>query len=398
MGRHANPSPQLRRSPSGAWRCWANGDWHHIAAADAPMDEVRRRHRLLLQRLESNPSYGRKLARELSLAELVEQFLLSPEAPKSSTARFLYVQTLDLLTAAFMRPLSVREYDGDRQREFRGWLVAQRIGERQRWNTTSCNKFLAAVRRLLKFAESHDWTTEKLVSQVGAVQGVRRGDTRAPRLVGPADTTALDAALPKLRGPLAAMLTLQRATGMRSGEVCRLRPCDVHRSGVVNIPVDGPFDCDSERCWLVVMLEHKTDASGRPAWWVLNAEAQAALAPYLARDPLTFCFSPQETIADLRTAQRAERKGQGSRKPVTGRVYGDRYTVGGYRQALRRACIAAGVAPATPHSVRHRHATDLAITHGLDAARSALNHAGPMTTLRYAQRDLRQAARIARGE
>lgn len=393
MGRHANPSPQLRRSKTGAWRVWARDRWHHIAAADAPATEVQRRYRILLQRLESNPRHGRKVNSELSLAELVEMFLLDSEAPRSSTARFTYVQTLDLLGEAFPRALAVREYDGDRQREFRGWLVAQRIGERQRWNVSSCNKFLGAVRRLLKFAESKGLADLKYVSQVRAVQGVRRGDTRAPRLVTACSEADLQLAIPKLRGPLAAMVQLQWLLGMRSGEICRLRPLDVHLAGPVDFQDGSRWDRPG--FWLIVYHEHKTDASGDPARWQVGPQAQAVLAPFLDRPPVSFCFSPRETVEALRVAQRATRKGQGSRKRVVGRTFAECYDSGTYRQALRRACIAAGVPPINPHRIRHAFAQRTTAAHGLDAARSALNHKGPMTTARYAQKDLDLAAVVA---
>jgi integrase len=65
--------------------------------------------------------------------------------------------------------------------------------------------------------------------------------------------------------------------------------------------------------------------------------------------------------------------------------YRDRWDVGAYRQAIARACEAAGVPVWTPHQLRHSAATRFRKTGGLDMAQRLLGHAHVSTTELYAR-------------
>lgn len=49
----------------------------------------------------------------------------------------------------------------------------------------------------------------------------------------PVDDAHVDAILPLVSTPVAAMIQLQRLTGMRPGEVVQLRPGDIERFGEI---------------------------------------------------------------------------------------------------------------------------------------------------------------------
>jgi integrase len=175
------------------------------------------------------------------------------------------------------------------------------------------------------------------------------------------------------------MVRVQRLTGMRPQEVCRLRPCDLDRSGAV---------------WVYAPAGHKTEHLGRDRRIPLGPRAQAVLGPFLARDPEGYCFDPRAAVAELRAKQKAGRAarggGGGNRKPAAvapKRAARGRYTTGTYRQAVRRGCLKAGIPVWEPNQLRHAYATAVRREHGLEAAQVLLGHASADVTQVYDGRD-----------
>ena len=128
-----------------------------------------------------------------------------------------------------------------------------------------------------------------------AVSGLRCGHTEAPENepIGPIDEATVDATLPHLPDTVAAMVRLQRLTGMRPDEVCRLRPCEVDRSGEV---------------WTFTPSHHKTAHRGRKRTIFIGPQGQEILRPFLPRDAESFCFVPAETVAKQLALRNAKRK------------------------------------------------------------------------------------------
>jgi integrase len=79
-----------------------------------------------------------------------------------------------------------------------------------------------------------------------ALAGLKKGRTQAreTRPVECVEDSVVEATLPHLPTIVADMVRLQRLTGMRPGEVCSLRPCDVNKTDDV---------------WLYIPDEHKTE-------------------------------------------------------------------------------------------------------------------------------------------
>jgi integrase len=75
---------------------------------------------------------------------------------------------------------------------------------------------------------------------------------------------------------------------------------------------------------------------------------------------------------------------------------GRRYTRHGYRRAVQRACLRAGIAAGSPRQLRHTRATLIRYAYGLEAARAVLGHADTKITELYAERNLGRAMRIMR--
>ncbi len=221
----------------------------------------------------------------------------------------------------------------------------------------------------------------------------------------PIDDIIVEQTLPHLSETVAAMVRLQRLTGMRPDEVCRLRPCDVDRRDDV---------------WRFEMAEHKTANRGRPRVVFIGPQGQDVLRAFLLRDAEAFCFVPAEAVAAQRRRQHAERKTPlccGNR-PGTNRIRrapkrrpGLRYDPNTYRKAIHRACDAADLLAHkesevsadkrifprwSPNRLRHTAATEIRKRFGLEAAQVVLGHSAADVTQVYAERDLTKAAEVMR--
>ena len=83
--------------------------------------------------------------------------------------------------------------------------------------------------------------------------------------------------LPFVTPHVAAMIKLQRLSGMRAGEMVVMRPCDIDTSGEI---------------WIYEPFDHKGRWRGHRKQIPLGPEAQRILQPFLGRDPQAFLFSP----------------------------------------------------------------------------------------------------------
>lgn len=251
------------------------------------------------------------------------------------------------------------------------------------------NRRVNRVRRVWKWAASEELVPAAVVEALRTVAGLQKGRTAAPEPppVLPADPAAVAATLPRLSRQLAALARVQALTGMRPGEACRLRPCDIDRSGDV---------------WTYTPPKHKTLHRGKARRVKVGPQAQAVLAPFLAGDPELPVFSPRQAVAERLAALRVARKSKvqpsqvDRSKPNPVKLPGLAYTPGSYAQAVRKAAARAGVAHWHPNQLRHTFATEVRKAHGLEAAQVLLGHSRADVTQVYAERDDALADRVAR--
>ena len=106
---------------------------------------------------------------------------------------------------------------------------------RRGWCRTLVNARVRRVKLTFKWGVENELVPPHVHHGLSAVAGLRRGrtDARESSPVAPVADADVNAALPHLNRQVAAMVKLQAFTGMRPGEVCGLRPCDLDRDGEV---------------------------------------------------------------------------------------------------------------------------------------------------------------------
>jgi integrase len=262
------------------------------------------------------------------------------------------------------------------------------VGERTvsyRLSRTTINQRIGVIKRLFKWASSVELVPVTIYEALRTVEGLKKGRTDVPegRKVRPVPDELYNATLPHLGRHVRCMAEFQRFTGARSGEVCRMRRCDIDMTGAV---------------WVYRPAGHKTEYRGQDRVIHIGPRAQEVLRSFLAAAPTEYLFSParatQELHADLRRKRRCKvyPSSDRRRKSKPKRAPGHCYSVRAYRQAIQRACRRSGLPVWHPHRLRHTTATALRSQFGVETARIVLGHSSAFTTEIYAEADMSRAA------
>lgn len=290
----------------------------------------------------------------------------------------------------------------------------------RRWTRASINRQMGRLRRIFRWGVSREIVPVSVLQSLQTVEGLRsgRGNVQERPPVQPVTDQQIQSALPHMNEIVQAMVKLQVATAMRAGEVVRMRESELYATGEV---------------WTYEFKNHKTCSHNVRRVVFLNQELQKILAPF--RDPGTggYFFSP--ALAETARRERLHRKRKTptscgntigtNRKENPQRRPGKHYTVGSYREAIRRACIVAagGIPPEmkvevkddvlakaqkrkalakwkrevcwSPGQLRHTAATRIRAAHDLDTAQVILGHTTARTTERYASPSLAKARMVA---
>jgi integrase len=300
---------------------------------------------------------------------------------------------------------------------------------RKNWARTYINSQVDRLRRMFRWAAEEELLPGSVYDNLAKVTSLRKGKSKARESdkVRPVPDATVDATLPLLHPIPRAMAELQRLTGMRPGEVCRLRGLELEVSGPVWVYRPGS-DQGPEG-------DHKTAHHGHERTILIGPRAQAILKPWLKTDLTAFLFSPKEAEALRNATRRLQRKSritpsQAARKPKKApkRPKGERYRVAAYRLAIYRACDRAFPPPAPlakrddetwkdwrarltagdraelrrwrkahrwhPHQLRHNAATVLRKEYGIEVAKIIPGHATLSAAQVYAERDLEKAQEI----
>jgi integrase len=251
------------------------------------------------------------------------------------------------------------------------WIDEKLPGGKSRYSRSYINRLVNWTVRVFKWGTQNEIVSAPTWAALKSVPPLTEGEaTYETSAVQPVAIDVVRATAKHLSPIVRDMLRVQMGTGMRPSELCRMTPAQINRSGAV---------------WLYLPTEHKTKKRGKTRVVPLVGDARDAITDYLNRDPHSPCFSPVETMAWIRSKQRAERTGGGSRKKLKDspkKCPGDKYTPCSYRQAIQTAAKAAGVENWSPYQVRHLVGT--ALGGSLEQAKAMLGHANIRTTERYA--------------
>lgn len=274
------------------------------------------------------------------------------------------------------------------------------------------NSLVGCVKRMFKWAVAEELVPASVFHGLQAVGGLQQGRTpaRDNEPVAPVAMAVVEDTLPHLGRHVAAMVRVQVLAGMRSGEVCLVRACDLDMSGPV---------------WVYRPPTHKTQHHGHQRAVAIGPKAQEILRPFLKTDLQAYLFCPAECEAERQAARRAARKTKVQpsqvyrKKKKPKKAPGAHYTSRSYHQAIRQAILTANTSEACeackplkpadrceackasalphwhPHQLRHTHATEVRRRFGLEAAQVALGHSSADVTQVYAERNLGLAVQVA---
>lgn len=264
-----------------------------------------------------------------------------------------------------------RGFAGDMlAREF-GPLAFKQLRERmvgKGWARPTVNRQCGRVKCIIRWGVENELLPADRWEALRSVPGLAAGRTTAPepKPVGPVDEEHYRAVLPHVTRQVRALLELLALTGMRPGEACRIRPCDIDTSAAV---------------WVYRPGHHKTKWRGKARAVPLGERAQAVLVPFAPTEPTEHYFNPARDVV-----QRAQKP-----KRARGKVYKPHALA----VAVERACVKAKVPHWHPNQLRHLFATKVRHAYDLEAAQVLLGHARADVTQVYAEKNLALAAKVA---
>jgi integrase len=261
------------------------------------------------------------------------------------------------------------------------------------------NMRTSRIKRFIKWGVSEELVPPEVLHGVSSVQGLMYGRTtakEAPR-VKPVADEVVEATLPHLSPQVAAMVQLQRLTGMRPSEVVSMTKAELDFTGDV---------------WFYRPEKHKNAWRGETRSIPLGPRAQEILQPFLDRPHTAPLFSPIEAELNRSQARRASRKSkvqpsQAKRQPKRNpkRAKRPAYDRDSYRRAVTYAVQKANRLRAKsdqpplpnwfPLQLRHSRATEIRRQFGIEAAQVSLGHSRADVTQVYAERNERLASEIA---
>src|SRR5262249_24117398 len=164
------------------------------------------------------------------------------------------------------------------------------------------NKDVARVRRLFRWGATKKLVPAGIFHELATIEGLRAGrsDARETEPVRPVADSTVEATLPFLRPQVAAMVRLQRLTGMRPGEVLIMRGVDLEMSGEVWLYRPG-----SDRGLHGV---HKNAYRGQDRVVPIGPRGQQVLRPWLRLNLSEYLFRPEEAEAARDAERRRNRK------------------------------------------------------------------------------------------
>jgi integrase len=249
----------------------------------------------------------------------------------------------------------INDIDGETLEKYQRFLAEER-----KYARSQCNRFVKLVKRVF------DWASRQKPPIISEARAFAIG--KVPKLLPsprirenkkrkPCPIKYVDSCFPLLRPVIADILRIESIQGMRPGEPCYIKPCDID------------FDFDGVN-WLYMPDNHKTASRGKERPFVFCRATQEILTPYLRLD------EPEKTV--FRNA-----RGGAMRPEYVSR-------------AVNHAIKKHGLPKFVPYQTRHLVATETAKKYkNLEEARALLGHSDVKMTSHYVDADVETIKRIA---
>lgn len=290
------------------------------------------------------------------------------------------------------------------------------------WSRGYVNQQINRLKRAFKWAVAEEMVPSSVYHALQAVPALPKGTKGVieRESVAAVPEATVEACLPHMPPPVAAMVRLQMLTGMRPNEVVAMRSIEIEVSGQV---------------WVYRPEYHKTDHLGKSREIYIGPKAQEVLKAWLHPELQAYLFSPVEAEERRHAERKRNRRtpmtpSQSKRQPKRNpkRPRRERYDVQSFRQAIHRACDKAFPPPEPlarqqdesakewearlkadqkaewerwraehrwhPNQLRHLAATLLRKEFGIELARIILGHSTAFTTDIYAEADRVQAMEV----
>ncbi len=263
---------------------------------------------------------------------------------------------------------------------------------------TQVNRRIDKIRRMFKWAVSEELVPSSVLHGLQSVPGLRFGRTEAKEStpIQPIDDIWIDATLPAATPHVAAMVQIQRLTGMRPQDIVNMKFCELDRSSSV---------------WQYEREEHKNRWRGQRRIIYLGPKAQEILKTVLNEGvEREYIFSPK-CSEDWRNAERRKNRQSPmtpsqrarTKKKNPKRAKRTCYDVDSYRRAIKYAIKKANktrepneqIPQWCPLQIRHTCATEIRKVAGLEGAQVTLGHSRADVTQIYAERNQQLAIKIA---
>lgn len=277
---------------------------------------------------------------------------------------------------------------------------------------TTINARINRLRRVIRYGVGKKWIPAIALTHVDAkvfsgLQAGRRDDVREPEKIEGVSENELNAVVPFMPTPVAAMARLIWLTTCRPEDAVIMRGRDLEFNNPQFAGDPNWYYRPGSHLFLGL---HKNAWRGHERVIPIGPRAQELLRPFLAFDVAgkllnadAFLFSPKQATAEhhaqrgrARRTKRYRYEVRRNRKRKPKRQPGDRYTVGSFRTAVKRACQKANVPEWTPNRLRHGRIDEVTDDgFGLEGANALAGHARLDTTQIYRLQKLKQAAQIA---
>jgi len=394
MPKLKNRYPKKCRDRNQCFSCYNGRRYYHGVWGSPEADKSYKRFIAALLESPFLPLQDNKTG-DVLVSELVAGFLNHLEALKTDKTDLLHFKRAIGFLIEVYGELSVNEFSPKKLRVCRSQMV--KAGTLCR---SSINKYVGRIRRIFEWGVGEEVVQSNVSDALKAVKDLRKGEEgtydNPPRKEVSDDVVA--ATLPFMSPTVAAMVQIQRLTGMGLSEVYRMTVGDIDKARKPGL-------------WHYVPRKHKTEEHIGQKPIPLSKHEQALIAPYLiGKNPTEAVFSPRTAMQEWKAERRANRKTKVSpsqqernrrRAKNPADNVGDFYDKHSYRQAIDNAIKKGNrhgqtIPHWTPYRLRHSAGTEAEKTGGLDKAQALLGHKTANVTKRYAHAQLAIAEEMAR--